>query len=212
MPDRAIPATPDDQTVPTGSPEAVARRRFPPGAACTEANRSPGARLVTRQGSNPAATLSRKFHRFTAADADLTVFAALWRAIRGAPPSGAPRATESAPGGFVNAARVLDVLSSTPARPDSRSPCENSHLHALASRIGEISGLSVSTGGSMSGSMSSHAMCDRARARSRFTLRGQSRSVTPRPGASRVRITPSSRRKPPSATSRARSRLPSRSR
>ena len=41
------------------------------------------------------------FHRFTAADADadLTAFAAL------------------------NAARVLDVLSSTPARPDSRSPC-----------------------------------------------------------------------------------------
>ena len=75
----------------------------------------------------PAAELARKFHRFTAADADLTIFAAL------------------------NAARVLDVLSSTPARPDSRSPCENipslrskrkpDHLHALASRIGEIFGL-----------------------------------------------------------------------
>ena len=59
-------------------------------------------------------SLAAIFHRFTAADADLTIFAAL------------------------NAARVLDVLSSTPARPDSRSPCENSHLHALASRIGEI--------------------------------------------------------------------------
>ena len=58
------------------------------------------------------------FHRFTAADADadLTAFAAL------------------------NAARVLDVLSSTPARPDSRSPCEYSHLHAPASRIGEKCG------------------------------------------------------------------------
>ena len=46
---------------------------------------------------------------------------------------------------------MLDVLSSTPARPDSRSPCENKpscvasgrlgHLRALASRIGEIFGL-----------------------------------------------------------------------
>ena len=73
------------------------------------------------------AGLARKNHRFSAADADLTVFAAL------------------------NAVRVLDVLSSTPARPDSRSPCENipslrskrkpDHLHALASRIGEIFGL-----------------------------------------------------------------------
>ena len=72
---------------------------------------------------NPA----RKFHRFPAVDADLTAFAAL------------------------NAARVLNVLSSTPARPDSRSPCENTpslrskrkldHLRALASRIGEIFGL-----------------------------------------------------------------------
>ena len=48
----------------------------------------------------PLPSLARKFHRFTAADADMTIFAAL------------------------NAARVLDVLSSTPARPDSRSPCE----------------------------------------------------------------------------------------
>ena len=32
----------------------------------------------------------------------------------------------------LNAARVLDVLSSTPARPDSRSPCKYSHLRALA--------------------------------------------------------------------------------
>ena len=63
--------------------------------------------------------LVRKIHRFTAADADLTVFAAL------------------------NAARVLDVLSSTPARPDSRSPCENSHLRALASRIGEFFALTT---------------------------------------------------------------------
>ena len=72
---------------------------------------------ATPESPPPAQVLARKFHRFTAADADLTVFAAL------------------------NAARVLDVLSSTPARPDSRSPCENSHLRALASRIGEICGL-----------------------------------------------------------------------
>ena len=51
--------------------------------------------------------LTRKFHRFTATAADLPVLAALWRAILGPPPSGALRATESAPGGFVNAARVL---------------------------------------------------------------------------------------------------------
>ena len=106
--------------------------------------------IESRRGNLP---LAREFHRFTAADADLTIFAAL------------------------NAARVLDVLSSTccatqsllrlqagqaihglparrdevppalrlcparPARPDSRSPCENSHLRALASRIGEIFGL-----------------------------------------------------------------------
>ena len=66
-------------------------------------------------------SLARKFHRFTAADADLPVSAAL------------------------NTARVLDVLSSTTARPDSRSPCRYRHLHALASRIGEIFGLAAST-------------------------------------------------------------------
>ena len=66
-------------------------------------------------------TLARMSHRFTAADVDLTIFAAL------------------------NAVRVLDVLASTPARPDSRSPCENSHLHALASRIGETCGLASDT-------------------------------------------------------------------
>ena len=56
-------------------------------------------------------TLARISHQVTAADADLTEFAAL------------------------NAARVLDVLSSTPARPDSRSPCKFSHLHALARNL-----------------------------------------------------------------------------
>ena len=54
------------------------------------------------------------FHRFAAADADLPASAAL------------------------NAARVPDVLSSTPALPDSRSPWPCRHLHALASRIGKI--------------------------------------------------------------------------
>ncbi len=63
--------------------------------------------------------LTRKFHRFPAAGADLTAFAAL------------------------NTARVLDVPTGTPARPDSRSPCEISHLRTLASRIGEISGLTA---------------------------------------------------------------------
>ena len=49
--------------------------------------------------------------QLTAADTDLPVFAAL------------------------NAAGVLDVLSSTPARPDSRSPCKFSHLRALARNL-----------------------------------------------------------------------------
>ena len=74
--------------------------------------------------SLPVRDLVRKFHRFPAADADLPGFTAL------------------------NAARVLDVPSSTPARPHSRSPCETQgrlrskrrfeRLRALASRIGEI--------------------------------------------------------------------------
>ena len=60
---------------------------------------------------------ARISHRFAAADADQPASAAL------------------------NAARVLDVPAGTPARPDSRSPCRYRHLHALASRIGEICGL-----------------------------------------------------------------------
>ena len=81
-------------------------------------------RLPAYQGTGPASTtggLARISHQVTAAGADLIkhplatqawyVFAAL------------------------NAARVLDVLASTPARPDSRSPCENSHLHALARNL-----------------------------------------------------------------------------
>ena len=58
-----------------------------------------------------AGILTRISHQLTAADTDLTVFAAL------------------------NAAGVLDVLSSTPARPDSRSPCKFSHLRALARNL-----------------------------------------------------------------------------
>ncbi len=59
---------------------------------------------------------ARKCHRFPAAGTDPTAFAAL------------------------NAARVLDVPTGTPARPDSPSPCATSHLRTLASRIGDISG------------------------------------------------------------------------
>ena len=67
--------------------------------------------------------LTRISHQVTAADADMTIFAAL------------------------NAARVLrvplasqarSVPTGTPARPDSRSPCENSHLHALARNLGRV--------------------------------------------------------------------------
>ena len=56
-------------------------------------------------------SLARISHQVTAADTNMTTFAAL------------------------NAARVLDVLSSTPARPDSRSPCKCSHLRALARNL-----------------------------------------------------------------------------
>ena len=76
-----------------------------------------------RGGVNPTSRArrsrhrARKFHRSPAAGADLAAFAAL------------------------NAARVLDVPTGTPARPDSRSPCESDHLHALASGIGEICAL-----------------------------------------------------------------------
>ena len=75
---------------------------------------------------------ARISHRFTAADADLLEL----------PLASQARSDFAA----LNAARVLDprlliVGSSTPARPDSRSPCEISHLHVLASRIGEIFGL-----------------------------------------------------------------------
>jgi predicted Zn-dependent protease len=40
-------------------------------------------------------------------------------------------------------AKVLDVLSSTPARLCSRAPCIYAHLHALASRAGEKCGLAT---------------------------------------------------------------------
>ena len=43
----------------------------------------------------------------------------------------------------LNVARGLDVPSSTPARPDSRSPCRSRPLRALASRSGEKSGLAA---------------------------------------------------------------------
>ena len=46
----------------------------------------------------------------------------------------------------LNAARVLDVPSSTPARPDSRSPCRCRPLRALASRSGEKSGPGMTSG------------------------------------------------------------------
>ena len=67
---------------------------------------------VSRHGAPACARgLARISHQLTAADTDLTVFAAL------------------------NAAGGLDVLSSTLARPDSRSPCKFSHLRALARNL-----------------------------------------------------------------------------
>ena len=66
--------------------------------------------------------LARKSHRFTATAADMP-----------ANPAGPPVRLRSV--------RVLDVLSSTPARPNCRAPCLYRHLHDLASRIGEICGL-----------------------------------------------------------------------
>ena len=61
--------------------------------------------------------LARISHQSPAADADPTASATL------------------------NAAKVLDVLSSTPARLDSRSPCRCRRLRALASRTGVKFGL-----------------------------------------------------------------------
>ena len=66
--------------------------------------------------------LARISPHLTAADADLPASTAL------------------------NAARGLDVPSSTPARPDSRSPCRSRPLRALASRSGEKSGLGMTAG------------------------------------------------------------------
>ncbi len=94
-----------------------------------------------------AAGLTRMSHRFTAADTDIPANPAgpplrlrsvrvLLRAFPGAHPAGALRATRFAPG------ESVDVLSSTPTRPNCRAPCLYRHLRALASRIGEICGLS----------------------------------------------------------------------
>ena len=81
--------------------------------------------------TNPVACISRQV---AALVADLTVFAGL------------------------NVARVLDVLASTPACPDSRSTCEHTatlrsrrkfdHLHVLSSRLDEKCGLAVPEGSS----------------------------------------------------------------
>ena len=133
-------------------------RRAGTGNVTTGAGLRPGAKATEPPPDPTVGAPVLDSTRFTAADAEVAVFAALWRAIHGAPPPGALRATESAPGGFVNAARVLDVLSSKPARPDSRSPCENipslrskrmpDHLRALPppsrglkARIGDKCGL-----------------------------------------------------------------------
>ena len=92
----------------------------PPVRACAGARRRRGTPRFGCRTRGP--DLARISHQLTAADADLAIFAAL------------------------NAVRVLNVLSSTPARPNSRSPCENSHLHALASRSGEKCGLNTRVG------------------------------------------------------------------
>ena len=85
-----------------------------------------------------ASGLAHKFHRIPAAGADMikpTLAAQAFCAFAA-----------------LNAARVLDVLASTPARPDSRSPCQShslrskrepGHLHALASGFGEICELAL---------------------------------------------------------------------
>ena len=59
----------------------------------------------------------------------------------------------------LNAARVLDVPTGTPARPDSRSPCENSHLHALARNMVRIAGLRFAPPRSRLGARSDALVC-----------------------------------------------------
>ncbi len=80
---------------------------------------------TARMSRGISATLARKFHWFPAAGTDLTGFAAL----------SAARVSMSL------ASQARSVLSSTPAHPDSRSLCGNSHFRALVSGIGEISEL-----------------------------------------------------------------------
>ena len=71
--------------------------------------------------------LARNSHRTTAAGAHLPHFAkAMW---------GRPESTA------LHSDKGLDVLSSTSACFVSRAPCISGHLHALASRSGEKSGL-----------------------------------------------------------------------
>ena len=69
---------------------------------------TPGPQISTIHGCGPGAT--GKSCRFAAA-------AALLRTIHGARPAGALRATPFAPG------ESVDLLSSTPARPNCRAPC-----------------------------------------------------------------------------------------
>ena len=74
---------------------------------------SPESLAAGRDTGTLTQILARISHQPPAADADLTAAAAL------------------------NAAKVLDVPASTPARPDSRSPCPCRPLRALASCPGE---------------------------------------------------------------------------
>ena len=92
---------------------------------------------MVENANSPRAILVRNIHRFPVAiaDADSTIFAAL-NTVRVSWGARVPLASQA-----------RSVLSSTPARPDSRSPCEYKPpcvtggrldpLRALASRIGE---------------------------------------------------------------------------
>ena len=72
---------------------------------------------------SPSRHRARFPHRSPAVGADLSASSAPWSAVHGAYPAGALRATESAPDGFADAARLLDDPTRNTAPSDPHSPC-----------------------------------------------------------------------------------------
>ena len=155
--------------LPAASGEPFAGR--PPRAPASHArvrgpNRATGLQQTSTGLRAIPTRLARISHQLTAADAGLTELAALNTARVLDVPAGTCRATQSLlrlqagqaihglparqkrnAGGISFAwdevPPALGLSPARPARPDSRSPCQFSHLRALASRPGEKCGLGV---------------------------------------------------------------------